>query len=421
MGNTILVRKKKSGIAMILSIFFFVTCDIPIDPHAPENANCQLILKNSNSEIKKVYIEDTAGVEIGVGAVVRYPEFIDSIRINFVNESSEVVKTRKIVVDNAIDTIWDCSISDCQGKITVFSIAYIKKSIQYRDSATIQFLQSNKLDTVKFYLNDTLLKKTVVKHATTVTEIPVVDDTAKLFAGWYYTDADSLCVEFTKDTPVLSNMVVTAKWGCVDIDGNVYKTVKINNQIWTAENFKSKHYNDGNVIPFYSDSVSWITDTAGLMSYDEKSTSFGFLYNWYVVNSRKFTPHGWHVPTKAEFDTLISYLNQKYDSSADNNTVAKVLATNADLSWYDYKAIPGSPGYETGKNNHSGFNAIPQGLRKDSGQFRGYRQFAWYWCADTLLNVNYALITMIEYDSNYVFIRGRDKNYGCSVRLLKDK
>ena len=33
--------------------------------------------------------------------------------------------------------------------------------------------------------------------------------------------------------------------GLTDYDGNIYPIVKIGNQIWTAENFKCKHFSSG--------------------------------------------------------------------------------------------------------------------------------------------------------------------------------
>jgi hypothetical protein len=47
----------------------------------------------------------------------------------------------------------------------------------------------------------------------------------------------------------------------VDIDGNSYKTITINNQIWMAENLKTTRLNDGDTIPMVTDVKTWISLT----------------------------------------------------------------------------------------------------------------------------------------------------------------
>jgi len=48
-----------------------------------------------------------------------------------------------------------------------------------------------------------------------------------------------------------------------DKDGNIYKTVKIGNQVWTASNWKCTHYSDGSEIPNVTDNTAWSALTTG--------------------------------------------------------------------------------------------------------------------------------------------------------------
>ena len=52
-----------------------------------------------------------------------------------------------------------------------------------------------------------------------------------------------------------------------DFDGNIYKTVKIGNQVWTCENHICKHYNDGSLIPVVTGNAEWASLTTGAMCY----------------------------------------------------------------------------------------------------------------------------------------------------------
>lgn len=69
-------------------------------------------------------------------------------------------------------------------------------------------------------------------------------------------------------------------------DGQIYKTVKIGDQIWMAENLN------------YSTSSSWTNDTL-----DKDGSIFGRFY--YRGTSLEACPEGWHLPTKEEMRTLI--------------------------------------------------------------------------------------------------------------------
>ena len=42
-----------------------------------------------------------------------------------------------------------------------------------------------------------------------------------------------------------------------DIDGNVYETIQIGDQLWIAENLKVTHYNNGDEIPTGYSNSEW--------------------------------------------------------------------------------------------------------------------------------------------------------------------
>jgi len=48
-----------------------------------------------------------------------------------------------------------------------------------------------------------------------------------------------------------------------DYDGNVYPTVKIGTQVWTAANWKCTHYRNGAAIPNVTDNAAWAALTTG--------------------------------------------------------------------------------------------------------------------------------------------------------------
>lgn len=75
---------------------------------------------------------------------------------------------------------------------------------------------------------------------------------------------------------------------------------------------------------------------------------YGRLYNWDAVNSDNFAPVGWHVPTSAEVNELITYLG------GDLAAGAKLIETGT-LYW-------NAP--NTGATNEAGFNGRGAGNRE---------------------------------------------------------
>ena len=193
-----------------------------------------------------------------------------------------------------------------------------------------------------------------------------------------------------------------------DRDGNVYKTITIGTQTWMAENLRTTKYNDGTAIPNITSNEKWGALTTGAYcNYDNTTNTdtiatFGRLYNWYAVNTGKLAPTGWHIPTDAEWTTLITYLGGMfiaYDKLKETGTT----------HWVQ----------NTGANNESGFTALPGGRCYYDGTFKNVN-FGGYWWSFTEYDINRAL-GLYVHSSNCGVIRFNDnKKIGFSVRCVRD-
>ena len=106
-----------------------------------------------------------------------------------------------------------------------------------------------------------------------------------------------------RDTIIISPLPI--KVTNIDIDGNVYDTIRIGNQTWMKENLRVTRLNDGTDITFPSyvdmNSNTWKSLLApSYRWYNNDITNkdpYGALYNWWAANSGKLCPVGWHVPS----------------------------------------------------------------------------------------------------------------------------
>ena len=209
----------------------------------------------------------------------------------------------------------------------------------------------------------------------------------------------------------------------VDIDGNVYETIQIGDQVWMAENLKVTNYRDGIVISNVTDNSTWMSTLSGAYCYyfnDEGiASNYGALYNWYAVNnSHNIAPEGWHVPTDDEWKELEMYLGLS-QSEADaegfrGSNEGSKLAGNADL--WNSGLLESNP--EFGVSN---FTALPGGQRDhNDGQYYNISNCAWFW-SSTEYNSDSSWYRDLYYFYSEI---GREiplsKNYGFSVRCVRD-
>ena len=198
-----------------------------------------------------------------------------------------------------------------------------------------------------------------------------------------------------------------------DADGNVYNTVIIGTQVWTAENLKTTKYNDGSNIPLVTDNTSWGNlTTPGYCWYNNDAANhknvYGALYNWYAVNTGKLCPAGWHVPSDTEWTTLTDYLGG--ESVAGGKL--KSTGTIEDGTGLWHRPNPGA-------TNETGFTAVPGGYRYVDGTFCNIGSDGQWWSSTATFSTD-ALCRFMLCNNNSVSSSYYNKKKGNSVRCVRD-
>ncbi len=165
-------------------------------------------------------------------------------------------------------------------------------------------------------------------------------------------------------------------------DNQVYKTVQIGEQIWMAENLN------------YETDNSFCYNSANCSKY-------GRLYTWAAATAA--CPEGWHLPSDTEIETLITAVGGSYIAGA---------MLKAQTGWTAYDGIANEDAF--------GFSALPAGTRADGGRYYyGEGLIANFWCS-TEYDSDHVDNMGLEYYDDYALLRGNGKNYGFSVRCVKD-
>lgn len=191
--------------------------------------------------------------------------------------------------------------------------------------------------------------------------------------------------------------------------------ITIGTQIWTGCNLNVSTYRDGTIIPQVTDPTAWVGLTTGAWCYYDNDpandVAYGKMYNWFAVagidgsgTPRNLAPVGYHVPSDEEFTTLTTYLGGT-DIAGGN------MKETGLCHWQ-------SP--NEGATNSSSFRGISGGFRQPGDgntTSLGYNLMLW---SSTEVFTNNAYNLNLRWDSDNAFRRDDDKNYGFSVRLIKD-
>lgn len=201
-----------------------------------------------------------------------------------------------------------------------------------------------------------------------------------------------------------------------DIEGNVYTTVQIGNQVWMAENLKTTKYRNGASIDYTNGQMAWsllaVPKSPAYTNPDYTASNvavYGRLYNWHAVNdSRGLAPAGWHIPSDAEWTTMIDFLGGKTVATAN-----KLKATGT-----TYWKSPNNA------SNSSGFTALPAGTIGYDGYFLAAQNIGFYttfWSATPAPDiVNHTVWARRIWHDGVIYGGAVYPNFGLSVRCVKD-
>ncbi|HOW09920.1 MAG TPA: FISUMP domain-containing protein [Bacteroidales bacterium] len=200
-----------------------------------------------------------------------------------------------------------------------------------------------------------------------------------------------------------------------DVDNNIYRTVRIGNQIWMAQNLATTHFNNGNAITEVTLDANWVgnTDPAYCWYNNDEDTYrplYGALYNFHAANTGNLCPAGWRVPSDADFKAL-------------EMTLGLTQAEADALGWRGTTQgtqLKSASGWTTGNGtNTSGFSAVPAGYRYYvDGTFNLAGTITYFWTT-TEDSPNRAFMRQLDSTHENVYRQNADESAGKSVRCVK--
>lgn len=199
-------------------------------------------------------------------------------------------------------------------------------------------------------------------------------------------------------------------------DMQTYKTVTIGSQTWMARDLNYETDNSYCHDEYYKDCdmygrvYSWAAamDSVGIWSTNGKGCGSGSTCSaTYPVQG--ICPDGWHIPTKAEFQTLINFVG-------GTSIGGKNLKSTS--GWYnDYS---GQDSYLKGNGSNTyGFSALPSFLRYETGGVSAVGVSTSFW-SSTEEGRDSVYGMVLSSDNSNVFLGRSTKKWGRAVRCIQN-
>ena len=196
-------------------------------------------------------------------------------------------------------------------------------------------------------------------------------------------------------------------------DGHVYKTVKIGEQVWMAQNLNyeaatSYCYNDSTE---YCEKYGRLYTWAASVDKSEKECGLGNECNLASGNIRGVCPDGWYLPSEDDFETLIKAVGGEKGAGAKLKSLS---------GWRDDDGVSGNG------SDAFGFSAQPVGVGMRSYYGEGYNTQFWgsTECGSASAadkGFSCASIMSLDYDDVDVNLRSyAAKDFKFSVRCVKE-
>ncbi|MFN5334280.1 MAG: fibrobacter succinogenes major paralogous domain-containing protein, partial [Bacteroidota bacterium] len=188
---------------------------------------------------------------------------------------------------------------------------------------------------------------------------------------------------------------------------------------WMAENLRVTKYNNGVSLTNVTNDGQWETFSSGAYaSYENKTTNdcpYGKIYNWRaVINIPNICPAGWHVPTDAEWNVMMAYLDQSYSPTTEGiqSSIAGGQMKSTGIQYWQTS--------NTAATNNSGFSGLPGGRKDDASIFVNLNTRGYWWSNPSSPNINNLLNRALFNSNGNVNRVSVQEEVGASVRCVKD-